>query len=249
MIGPLLVNFIIDGLESIPVDFYSTGLRNDIDQKSSKPINSEMNLCTEKNLLEKSVQFHIVRFADDIIVLSNDFRSLNKIFSSFVYFFSQRGLCLAKTKVFAFNHNARFTFLGFVFHWFSYPRISGITVQFKQAVGAFARGGLYVYPCRTNVQRFKKQIKNAFALNTNLSVFKVIRVLNPIIQNWGDYFGIGMPRMFSRLDHYVLKRALRFLKRKFRKVSLNSLVSTYLRKHDLSLQSSTGDTGSVTSSK
>ena len=57
----------------------------------------------------------------------------------------------------------------------------------------------------------------------------MVNILNPIIRDWGNYFGIGTLRIFSRLDHYIWYRIWRYLRRKYKKVSTKNLVSRYFQ--------------------
>lgn len=74
---------------------------------------------------------------------------------------------------------------------------------------------------------FKNKIKSVINKNLNVSPFRLIKIINPIITGWGNYFSIGTLRVFSRLDHFIYYRTWRYLKRKFKKVSTKVLVERY----------------------
>jgi RNA-directed DNA polymerase len=93
----------------------------------------------------------------------------------------------------------------------------------------FVRSGLYVYPSKLKVQSFKNKIKETIKNNLNVSPYRLVNILNPIIRGWGNYFGIGTLRIFSRLDHYIWYRIWRYLRRKYKKVSTKNLVSRYFQ--------------------
>jgi hypothetical protein len=44
------------------------------------------------------------------------------------------------------------------------------------------RGGLYVYPSNDSIDKFKKKIKLIFVKNQNLTPYKLILLLNPVIR-------------------------------------------------------------------
>ena len=68
------------------------------------------------------------------------------------------------------------------------------------------RGGLYVYPSSESVKEFKKKIRLLITTNLNNSPYRLVSILNPILRGFGNYFGIGTLRVFSRLDHFVYYR-------------------------------------------
>jgi RNA-directed DNA polymerase len=86
-----------------------------------------------------------------------------------------------------------------------------------------------VYPSKGSTTKFKKKIKSILNDNLNWSPYRMICALNPIIRGWGNYFGVGTLREFSRLDHYVYYRTYRYIRRKFKKVSVGILIERYYR--------------------
>jgi RNA-directed DNA polymerase len=60
-----------------------------------------------------------------------------------------------------------------------------------------------------------------------MSPYRMIQELNPIIRGWGNYFGIGTLRIFSRIDHYIWYRTWRYLTSKYKKVSRKILIQRY----------------------
>jgi RNA-directed DNA polymerase len=144
-------------------------------------------------------------------------------------FLKERGLNKnpIKSKVFKWENNVKFDYLGFTFHYILGKRFSKITMQRKHDKN-FVRSGLYVYPSKLKVQYFKNKIKETIKSNLNLSPYRLVNILNPMIRGWGNYFGIGTLRIFSRLDHYIWYRIWRYLRRKY-KVSTKNLVSRYFQ--------------------
>ena len=55
----------------------------------------------------------------------------------------------------------------------------------------------------------------------------MIETLNPLIRGWGNYYGVGTMRMFSKLDHFIFYRTWRYLRRKYKRVSVKILVQRY----------------------
>lgn len=57
----------------------------------------------------------------------------------------------------------------------------------------------------------------------------MVKKLNPILRGWGNYYGIGTLRVFSRLDHFVYYRLWRYLKRKYKKVTTPRLAQRFFQ--------------------
>jgi len=133
-----------------------------------------------------------------------------------------------KSKIIKWENNAKFDYLGFTFHYILEKRFSKITMQ-RRFDKNFIRGGLYVYPSKIKVQTFRKKIKETIKNNLNVSPYRLVNILNPIIRGWGNYFSIGTLRVFSRLDHYIWYRIWRYLRRKYQRVPTKNLVSRYFQ--------------------
>jgi len=64
-----------------------------------------------------------------------------------------------------------------------------------------------------------------------LSPYNLIHILNPIIKEWGNYFGLGnFLRIFYRLDHFIWYRTWRYLRRKFDKFTIKNLIEKFYKK-------------------
>jgi hypothetical protein len=122
--------------------------------------------------------------------------------------------------------------LGFSFHYLVKTKPSRVTEQRDKNSLHISRGGLYVYPSNTSIIRFKYKIKNTMTSNINLSPYKLILILNPIIRGWDSYFGIGTLTVFSRIDHFIWNRTWRYLRKKYKKVSVKILIERFYKIHE-----------------
>ena len=89
---------------------------------------------------------------------------------------------------------------------------------------------IYVYPSQIKVQDFKNLIKTITKSILNVSTHKLIHLLNLIIERWGNYFGIGNLKILYKLDHFIWKRVWRYLRRKYKKVSIKIIVNRYFQR-------------------
>jgi len=227
IIGPSLANFTLNGLEKVILPTNASAFNG---EKFNYYVSKGLTYSKSSSIVKKTLPNSIVRYADDFIVVANDKEQAETISNKIDTFLKKRGLKknLAKSKVFKWESNAKFDYLGFTFHYILGKRFSKITTQRKHNKN-FVRSGLYVYPSKSKVQAFKNKIKETIKSNLNVSPYRLVNILNPIIRGWGNYFGIGTLRIFSRLDYYIWYRIWRYLRRKYKKVSTKNLVSRYFQ--------------------
>ena len=226
IIGPSLANFTLDGLESE----CSPSQKTAINEKKRAFLDAQnIKYKPGSSIARKTLTNTVIRFADDFLVITNDEKQSIYIFNKIKDFLSTRGLILndEKTQIIPWKNNNKFDFLGFTFHCLTKPRPGRITEQRDSKNQRKIRGGLYVYPSNDSISKFKKKIKLLFVKNQNLTPYKLILLLNPVIRGWGNYFAIGTKRVFSRLDHFIWFRTWRWLRRKFKKVSTKTIYSRF----------------------
>mmetsp|Transcript_11895 Transcript_11895/g.22892 ORF Transcript_11895/g.22892 Transcript_11895/m.22892 type:complete len:798 (-) Transcript_11895:108-2501(-) len=227
VIGPSLANYTLNGLEKIIIPSKKTAFDS---EKFNYYAKKGCNYKKGSSIVRKTLSSSIVRYVDDFIIVVNDKTEAMIIKNNVKLFLAKRGLepNLSKSKILKWEHNAKFNYLGFTFHYILKSKPTKITTQRKLNKN-FVRGGLYVYPSNTKVQLFKDKIKSTINKNLNLSPFRLIKIVNPIIAGWANYFGLGTLRVFSRLDHYIFYRLWRYLRRKFRKVPTSVLTERYFQ--------------------
>ena len=227
VIGPSLANFTLNGLEKITVTNKSTAFE---EKKFNYYVSKGFIYNKSSSIVRNTLTSSIIRYADNFIVVVNDKDQAEMISDKIDTFLKERGLNKnpIKSKVLKWENNAKFDYLGFTFHYILGKKFSKITVQRKHNKN-FVRNGLYVYPSKLKVQSFKNKIKETIKSNLNVSPYRLVNILNPMIRGWGNYFGIGTLRIFSRLDHYIWYRIWRYLRRKYKKVSTKNLVNRYFQ--------------------
>ena len=226
VIAPSLVNFTLDGLESECKPSQKTA----IDDKKIAFLDAQnIKYKPGSSIARKVLTCTVTRFAYDFLVITNDEEQLVYIFNKIKDFLSIRGLTLndENTQIIHWKNRSKFDFLGFTFHFLTKPKPGRVTEQRDSNNQRKMRGGLYVYPSDDSISKFKKKIKLLFLKNLNLTPYKLLLLLNPIIREWGNYFAVGTKRVFSRVDHFIWYRSWRWLRRKFKKVSTKILVSRF----------------------
>jgi len=229
VIGPLLANFTLNGFDELCQPTQKTAF----DCEKSKFLREHYgeHYKQGQSIVRKTLVQRAFRYADDIVIVSNDMPQLSLLKTRIDSFLEIRGLEINTAKSFfmKWENNQKFDFLGFTFHYILNPVQSKITEQRTASGELILRGGLYVYPSDLSVSSFKHKIKSVIRLNLNSSPFTIVKVLNPIIRGWGNYFGIGTLRVFSRLDHFIYYRLWRYLRRKFKKVRTGRLIERFFQ--------------------
>jgi RNA-directed DNA polymerase len=225
VIGPSLANFSLNGLEKLAIPDKKTAFD---EEKFNYYTNKGFHYNKSSSVVRKTLTSTIVRYADDFIVVVKDKEQVEIVSNKIDAFLQERGLNknISKSKIFKWEDNVKFDYLGFTFHFILEKRFSRVTTQ-KRFNKNFVRGGLYVYPSKIKVQAFKGKIKETIKNSLNVSPYRLVNILNPIIRGWGNYFGIGTLRIFPRLDHYIWYRTWRYLRRKYQKVSTKTLIDRY----------------------
>lgn len=227
VIGPLIANFTLDGLEDRVTSGHRTTRTN---PERTEWMERKGHRSLFRQTTRKTTSVRLIRYADDFVIITNDERLVERCFEEAKSFLAERGLQLSpeKTRIFPWKNGERLKFIGFIFHRIDRARShSRITTRWK-AGRRFTRGGLYVYPNPDGIMSLKRKIKSVFSENIHLSPYRVIGLVNPILRGWGNYFGIGnFLRTFSLPDHWIWHRSWRYLHRKLPKTTRPTPVSRF----------------------
>lgn len=179
VIGPSLANFSLNGLEKVILPSKKTAFD---EEKFDYYLKLGFRYRTGESVVRKTLSSTIVRYVDDFIIVVNDKIEVQQIYNKVKQFLTERGLeCnQAKSKIIRWDNNAKFNYLGFTLHYILKKKISKITTQ-RRFNRIFIRAGLYVYPSKIKVQMFKNKIKSVINKNLNVSPFRLIKIINPII--------------------------------------------------------------------
>jgi RNA-directed DNA polymerase len=226
VISPLIVNFALDGLENRITSGHRTTMTN---PKRTEWMQRKGHRYLF-NQTRKTESVRLIRYADNFVIITNDETLVERLFEKAKSFLAERGLqlWLEKTRIFPWKIGERLNFIGFIFHNIDRAGSHSQVTSLCKIGKNFTRGGLYVYPNPDRIMSLKWKIKNVFSENIDLSPYQMIKLVNPILHGWGNYFGIGnFLRTFSLLDHWIWHRSWRYLHRKFSKTLRPKLVSRF----------------------
>src|SRR5262249_30240087 len=113
-----------------------------------------------------------------------------------------RGLSWSPEKTRIVHLTEGFDFLGFNVRHYAAPQTS--------------RSGykLLIKPSKQSVTRLREKLRDAWLRSNGQSVTEVLRRLNPLIRGWANYFRtVVSSQTFQKLDHWMIRRAIRYLRR------------------------------------
>ncbi|MFT3945606.1 MAG: group II intron reverse transcriptase/maturase [Agriterribacter sp.] len=143
-----------------------------------------------------SPMVNMVRYADDFIITSENKEVLETEIRPLVAeFLAERGLTLSEEKTVITNINDGFDFLGFNIRKFN-----------KQ---------ILTKPSKKSQLNFLKKVRMTIKSNKACQQESLIRLLNPMITGWGNYYRHGATRdAFHWADHQIFNALWQWAKRR-----------------------------------
>lgn len=212
VISPLLANVALHGLETaITAAFPKTVKINGVTHGRYQP--------------------RVIRYADDFVVLHQDVEVIAKATDIAQEWLKGMGLELkpSKTKIThtfeQYNGEVGFDFLGFSVRQFSVGKShyrtsghTGILVDFKAIIK----------PSKKAITRHYRQMSEVIDQYKTAEQAVLIMRLNPIVRGWCNYYStVVSKKTFSKLDHLVTKRLLRWAKRRHQNRSRRRMAEKY----------------------
>ena len=137
----------------------------------------------------------IIRYADDFVVTSKDFESLDDVLTQIKQWLSKRGLEISNEKTKVVNINDGFDFLGFNLRHYN--------------------GKLLIKPQKEKVLAFCKKIGDTLSDMKANTQEQVINKLNPLLRGFANYYrGVVSKETFSYINHRVWYHLWRWAKRR-----------------------------------
>ncbi len=197
IISPTLANMTLDGLQ--------------------KAIDHALNIRTWKNgkRINNVHDVHLVRYADDFIVVSSNPQILEEtVKPAIVQFLAERGLELSQEKTKIVNIDQGFDFLG-------------------QNVRKY-NGKLLIKPSKESVSSIRAKIRDIVKANKSSETISLIRELNPVIRGWCNYHKhIVAKETFTKLDHYIFHTLWKWAVRRHPNKNRRWIKNKYFHSHYL----------------
>jgi RNA-directed DNA polymerase len=169
ILSPLLCNVALNGLEEM------------VKMKA-------IELCKPILGRRGNPKVHVVRYADDFIIIGPSKKMLKVLKPHIEDFLAERGLEISKAKSSLFNiWEQEFEFLGFSFDKkrFDYKKRSEVS-WVKRSYKSTSR--IIIKPSDDNLGKFKNKIRDLIRSHTDLSTF--VLKLNEYLRGWAMYFAL-----------------------------------------------------------
>ncbi len=155
---------------------------------------------------------HLVRYADDFIITGRSKEMLEKeVLPLIREFLTVRGLTLSEEKTKITNIEEGFDFLGFNLRKYD--------------------GKLLIKPSKEGVKRFLAKIRDLIKGNPSVTQASIIRLLNPVITGWGNYYKyVVSSDAFSLADHHIFNKLWRWSLKRHPKKGKKWIKNKYFRK-------------------
>lgn len=156
-----------------------------------------------------SPMVNLVRYADDFIITSENREVLETEIKPLVAdFLAERGLTLSEEKTVITNIEDGFDFLGFNIR------------KFKKQ--------LLTKPSKKAQKNFCDKIRKKIKSNKGCRQESLIRMLNPMIKGWGNYYRYGATRdAFHHVDHQIFNALWQWAKRRHSKKGKHWIANKY----------------------
>jgi RNA-directed DNA polymerase len=146
-------------------------------------------------------KINVVRYADDFIVTGLSKEVLEReVKPTIVTFMKERGLSLSEEKTHITPIEKGFDFLGFNVRKYN--------------------GKLLIKPSKKSLKNVAQKIGKTFNTNKTARTCNLIRLLNPIIRGWANYYqGSVSKEAFAKIDHVLWSQSWKWAKRRHPKKS------------------------------
>jgi RNA-directed DNA polymerase len=192
VISPLLANIALHGLE--------TALRDAFPKNQRLP----------KEDRYVPGQPAVIRYADDFVVLHRDRETIERAYEVVAEWLASVGLEMkpSKTRIVhtleVRDGDVGFDFLGF--HIRQYPRGRSSSVRMPRT-GAPVGFTPSIRPSKESQKRLLRRIREIIRSHKAVSQVRLIRLLNPVIRGWGNYYSKVVSKdIFRRLDALIFEK-------------------------------------------
>ena len=163
----------------------------------------------------------MVRYADDFVILCKSKTIAKQVKEDITKFLKNTiNLTLSEEKTRITHIKDGFNFLGFTFR--KYPRLG---IRNPKDIGDYT---MLVTPEKEKIQNLRVSVKAAIKRCTALPQDTLVKLLNPILRGWGNYYRYANSKVsFNKVDHYVYHRLMRWGNRRHNGKSKDWVLDRY----------------------
>ena len=139
---------------------------------------------------------HLVRYADDFIITGRTKEALEEIKPMVVEFLQERGLTLSEEKTKMTHISEGFDFLGY-------------------NIRKYDNGKLLIKPSKEGLKKFMKKIRGIIDSNKGSKQESLIRLMNPVIVGWVNYYkNCVASDTFRKADYLIYEKLQQWARRR-----------------------------------
>lgn len=144
----------------------------------------------------------VVRYADDLVVFCESREDAHRVKDQILPpWMAERGLSLSAEKTRIVHLTEGFDFLSFNIKHYHAPRTTRTGYK------------LLIKPSKKAITRKRQELREAWLRLRGQSVPSVLKLLNPMIRGWANYFRtVVASAVFNRMDHWMHLRTVRYVK-------------------------------------
>ncbi|MGD9108075.1 MAG: group II intron reverse transcriptase/maturase [Gammaproteobacteria bacterium] len=168
-----------------------------------------------KSVAKPASKVHVIRYADDWVVTGNSQEILeNKVMPAIEKFLKVRGLTCSREKTKIVHIKDGFNFLGFNIRKY--------------------HDKLLIKPATKHVHAFLKMVRNITKASVSLPTDILLRVLNPKIRGWGNYYRHVVSKdVFCYVDNCIYLAIARWARRRHPQKPAHWLRKKYFRQQGM----------------
>jgi RNA-directed DNA polymerase len=156
-----------------------------------------------------------ILYADDFVIVTETKEQAESMYQKLNPYLQKRGIKLSEDKTRVTHIESGFDFLGFSLR------------QYKTEQG----NKLLIKPSKDSIRKAKSKIKDTFAVMRGRPVKELIRVLNPIIRGYGQYWKhVVSKKTFGYIDNYVFLKIRKHLRQLHPRKSWKWINKRYFKK-------------------
>jgi|JI61114BRNA_FD_contig_101_193406_length_4991_multi_4_in_0_out_0_1 RNA-directed DNA polymerase len=212
ILSPVLANIALNGLEKT------------IKEKAAEVVKSVLGR-------RGNPKVHVVRYADDFIILAPSKKMLLVLMPAIENFLSKRGLQISKDKSSLFNiWENEIQFLGFSFKKKAFNYRTRVEIVWEKRKTK-SKSRIEILPLKEKQKLFKKKVKDIVKSHTDIST--LIITLSQYLRGWANYFNATSTSAehVRKCHRYVLKLCCQKVGKIYPKLALKERKSRFFPKH------------------
>lgn len=183
ILSPLLANIALNGMEECLNITYKEITYN----KNGKPYTT----------YKTRGKYRMTRYADDFVIFAKTKEDILKVPDILEPYLNKRGLTLAEDKTKITHLKDGFDFLGLNFR--IYYKKDGFKTLIK--------------PSKESIKKSRSKISNIYQTMRGTNVDSLLEAVNPVIRGIANFWKPYVSKeLFNKMDHYIWKLNLKFLK-------------------------------------